>query len=247
MAEWTIGTVVEKVQWTAELFSLRFEAEVDEFRAGQFTRVGLDLDGERVARPYSYVNAPDEPLLEIHFNIVPAGTLSNPLASLEPGDTLWVQRQAGGLLTLDDLPPAQDLWLLATGTAVGPFLSILKTDAPWRRFAKVVLVQAARNEADLAYRSTIDDLRREHADQLRYLPFTSREQLPGALHGRIPAAITDGRLEAEAGMALSADASHVMLCGNAGMLTDTLAVLEQRGMRRHRRREPGHVSMEKYH
>ncbi len=247
MSDWSQGTVTEKHQWTAELFSLRFSADVEPFRAGQFARVGLDVAGERVARPYSYVNAPHEECLEIHFNIVPEGPLSRPLAGLEPGDTLWVQRRANGLLTLNDLPPARELWMLATGTAIGPFLSILKTDAPWQQFERIVLVHAARVAADLAYRDTVGALLRDHPDQLRHIPFTSREHTPGALHGRIPAAIADGRLESEAGLSLHPDYSHVMLCGNSGMIRDTLATLEQRGMRRHTRREPGHVSMEKYH
>jgi ferredoxin/flavodoxin---NADP+ reductase len=39
----------------------------------------------------------------------------------------------------------------------------------------------------------------------------------------------------------------VMLCGNSAMITDVVALLEGRGLRRHSRREPGHISLEKYH
>jgi ferredoxin--NADP+ reductase len=76
--------------------------------------------------------------------------------------------------------------------------------------------------------------------------FVSREEKPGALHGRIPTAIEEGRLEAAAGVELSARASRVMICGNPEMVTDTQATLARRGMQKHRRREPGHIAVENY-
>jgi len=74
----------------------------------------------------------------------------------------------------------------------------------------------------------------------------SRENRPGALHGRIPLAIEEGRLEAAAGVVLSAKTSRVMICGNPEMVTDTHTTLARRGMKKHRRREPGHIAVENY-
>ena len=74
----------------------------------------------------------------------------------------------------------------------------------------------------------------------------SREAAPGALAGRIPAAIDDGRLEARAGVPLTAANAHAMLCGNPAMIDDTQRALATRGMRRHRRRDPGHITLETY-
>jgi ferredoxin--NADP+ reductase len=80
----------------------------------------------------------------------------------------------------------------------------------------------------------------------KYVPFVSRESHPGSLAGRVPAAIQDGRLEAAAGVALDAASSHVMLCGNPQMLKDATAALAERGMRKHRRRNPGHITVESF-
>ena len=82
--------------------------------------------------------------------------------------------------------------------------------------------------------------------QFRYVTFVSREPHAAALSGRIPAAIRDGRLEAAAGVALDAASSHVMLCGNPQMLKDAAAALAERGMRKHRRRNPGHITVESF-
>ena len=247
MTDWLQGTIIERRQWTDDLFSLRFEAPLAEFKAGQFVRIALDIDGERVGRPYSLVNAPHEPLLEIYFNIVKGGPLSPRLAALEPGDTLWLSNTANGFMILDEMPEARHLWLLATGTGIGPFLSILKTDAPWSRFERIVLGHSVQYASELAYRELIESLRTTHDEQLQFVPLVTREAVPGALSQRIPTMIASGELETQAGIPLAAESSHVVLCGNSAMITDVTEELAKRDMRRHRRREPGHITTEKYH
>ena len=64
------------------------EADIAPFRAGQFTRLALEIDGEMVARPYSFVNGPDNPLHEFYFITVPDGPLTRELVRLQPGDGL---------------------------------------------------------------------------------------------------------------------------------------------------------------
>ena len=81
---------------------------------------------------------------------------------------------------------------------------------------------------------------------LRAVSFVSRESKSGTLPGRIPAAIEEGRLEKAADVALSANTSQVMICGNPEMVTDTSAVLARRGMKKHRRRDPGQITVENY-
>ncbi|MFN2308588.1 MAG: ferredoxin--NADP reductase [Gammaproteobacteria bacterium] len=247
MTKWLQGKIVERIHWAEGLFSLRFTAPLGAFKAGQFIRVALDIDGERIGRPYSLVNAPHNPLLEIYFNIVSEGPLSPRLAELAPGDQLWLSDTPNGFLTVDEIPAAQHLWLLATGTGLGPFLSILQTDAPWQRFEKVVLGHSVRFAHDLAYRETIDALRVAHGAQLEFIPLVTREPVPGALPQRITAGIESGALEDRAGIRLSPEQSHVMLCGNAAMITDVSETLAKRAMQRHRRREPGQITSEKYH
>jgi ferredoxin--NADP+ reductase len=247
MASWVEGKVAGKRQWADHLFSVLIDADIRTFKAGQFTRVGLDIDGERVGRPYSYVNAPHERPLEIYFNIVPEGPLSGRLALLEAGAPIFVLESANGYLTLEEVPESRHLWMLATGTAIGPFLSILKSPEAWERFERVVLVHAVRWTAELAYQDVIERLLAEHASQLSFIPFVSREPTDFALSGRIPAAIADGRLEDRAGLRIQPDSSQVMLCGNSAMINDTTVQLEARGLARNRRRKPGHITTEKYH
>lgn len=246
MAGWLSGTVLENRQWTPELFTLRVAAPKLAFEAGQFVRLALDVDGERIARPFSFVNAPDEAAHEFYGVIVPGGPLSPRLAKLAPGDTLYLGDNPSGFLVLSEVPEARTLWMISTGTGIAPFISILRAGALWARYRRVVLVHAVRHETELAYREEIGDLWTQYSERLRYVTFVSREKAPGALAGRIPAAIEDGRLETAAGARLAPEGNQVMLCGNPDMLRDALAVLKARGMTKHRRRSPGQITMEKF-
>lgn len=238
--------MVGKRHWTDELYSLQIDAAVEPFRAGQFTRLALDIDGERVGRPYSFVNAPHEQPLEFYFITIPHGPLTDRLRRLEVGDPIWVSARAGGFFTLASVPDAQNLWLLASGTALGVFLSQLRTEEPWRRFSKVVLVHGVRTAGELTYRDEIARFAALRGEQFAYIPFVSREETDFALHGRIPDAIRDGRLERRAGVRLQASTCQVMICGNPDMVRDTTAVLEERGFKKNRRTHPGQINSENY-
>jgi ferredoxin--NADP+ reductase len=244
--KWLDGRVIENRKWTETLFSLRVEAPKLAFQAGQFVRIALDVGGERVARAFSFVNPPEDPVLEFYGVIVPEGPLSPRLARLRVGEALHIASNPAGFLVLREVPDARTLWLLSTGTGIAPFLSILRSEAPWPRFREVVLVHAVRHARELAYRGMISSLQKQRGPALRYVSFVSREAASGSLAGRIPAAIGDGRLEAAAGMRLSAETSQVLLCGNPDMLKDAGAALAGRGLRKHRRRAPGHITTESF-
>ncbi len=247
--KWLAGTVLENRHWTDALFSLRVQAPALAFEAGQFVRIALDEregdEASRIARPFSFVNPPQDPVLEFYGIVVAGGPLSPRLAALRAGERLYVARNPAGFLVLSEVPDAQTLWLMSTGTGIAPFLSMLQTDIPWRRFDSVVLVHAVRHARELVYRELIASLGARHGS-FRYLSMVSREPAPGALSGRIPAAIEDARLEQAAGRELSPATSHVMLCGNPAMLQDAGAALAARGLRKHRRRAPGHLTVESF-
>jgi ferredoxin--NADP+ reductase len=243
---WIQGAVVAQKRWTNTLLSLQVAAPSIEFEAGQFTKLALEIEGELVARPYSFVNAPQTQPYEFFYSVVPGGPLSARLAALRAGDSVQLSPSPAGFLVLSELPDAENLWLFATGTGIGPFLSILGTETPWRRYRRVILVQAARIADDLAYTATLDDLSSRRQGQFKLLRMLSREERPGHLSGRIPLAIADQRIEHAAGVELQASGSQVMLCGNPGMVADTTDVLKARGLKKHRRRDPGQITVENY-
>ncbi len=164
---------------------------------------------------------------------------------------MLVDRQAFGYLTLDRFVDGPDLWLLATGTGIAPFLSILQDFEVWERFERIILVYSVREARELAYQELIAGLAKleylaEYAHKLQLITTVTREQHPGALNGRITALIENGELERTAGVALTPEHSRVMLCGNPQMIDDTRKLLKKRDMHLSLSRRPGQVAVENF-
>lgn len=251
--KFTRQTLLEVNPLTPSLFTLRTTRDRGfRFRAGQFTKLGVTkADGSTVWRAYSVVSSPYDEFLEFFSIVVPGGEFTSELSRLKVGDTLMVERQAYGYLTLDRFIDGRDLWLLATGTGVAPFLSILQDFEVWEKFERIVLVYSAREARELAYQDLIADLGQreylaEHAHKLTYVPIVTREQVPGALNGRITTLIENGELERAAGVELSPEHSRVMLCGNPQMIDDTRKLLKERNLQLSLTRRPGQVAVENY-
>ena len=247
MANWVTGNVIETKFWTDSLFSLAINAPIKPFTAGQYAKLALDIDGERIQRAYSYVNAPSDNRLEFYFVIVPNGKLSPKLAQLQPGDTLQITDEAAGFFVLDEIPECKNLWMLSTGTAIGPFLSILQEGKDLDRFENIIFLHAVRYEKDLSYLPLMKKLEQQYKGKLRIVTVVSREQCQGSLQGRVPALIESHALENAVGIPLSPETCHVMLCGNPEMVRDTKDMLKNtHSMIKHLRRKPGHISSEQY-
>ncbi|PZP25333.1 ferredoxin--NADP reductase [Pseudomonas kuykendallii] len=251
--KFTRQTLLDVQPLTPSLFSLRTTRDPGfRFRAGQFARLGVTrADGSTVWRAYSMVSAPHDEFLDFFSIVVPGGEFTSELSRLRVGDELLVDKQAFGFLTLDRFVDGRDLWLLATGTGVAPFVSILQDFEVWERFERIFLVYSVREARELAYRELIAglagrDYLREHAHKLRFIPVVTREAHPGALQGRITTLIENGELERAAGETLQPGHSRVMLCGNPQMIEDTRALLKTRDMQLSLSRRPGQVAVENY-
>ena len=251
--KYTRQTLLDVQPLTPSLFSLRTTRDAGfRFRAGQFARLGVTkADGSVVWRAYSMVSSPFDEHLDFYSIVVPGGEFTSELSRLREGDELMIDRQAFGYLTLDRFLDGRDLWLLATGTGIAPFLSILQDFEAWERFDSIKLVYSVRESRELAYQSLIAGLEQreylaDYAGKLQFIPVVTREQHPGALNGRITTLIENGELERAAGLELTPEHSRVMLCGNPQMIDDTRQVLKARGLNLSLSRRPGQVAVETY-
>ncbi|MDD0976083.1 ferredoxin--NADP reductase [Pseudomonas fontis] len=251
--KYTRQTLLDVQPLTPNLFSLRTTRDAGfRFRAGQFARLGVTkADGSVVWRAYSMVSSPFDEHLDFYSIVVPGGEFTSELSRLREGDSLLIDRQAFGYLTLDRFVDGRDLWLLATGTGIAPFLSILQDFEAWERFDSIKLVYSVREAKELAYQELIAGLElrdylADYAGKLQFIPVVTREQHPGALNGRITTLIENGELERAAGLALTPEHSRVMLCGNPQMIDDTRQVLKQRDLQLSLSRRPGQVAIENY-
>jgi len=242
---WIETKIIEHKRWTDVLASLKFKGKVQPYTAGQFTKVGLKIDGELISRPYSYVSSPNDDFLEIVYVKVPDGKLTPALSDLNVGDTLFAMEKASGFFVMSEVPDGEDLWMLATGTGLGVFISLLKTKEPWDRFKNIVLVHGVRAADELTYKTQIDDFTSSFGERFSYIPTVTREKKDGCLNLRIPAGLKNKDFQKIAKLDITKK-SQVMICGNPDMINDTVKLLEKDGLERNRRSKPGNITLEKY-
>lgn len=270
-------TVLSKTTWTPNLFSFTVSRpDSFKFTAGQFVRLGVnpsqlnyykqlsavadtydeELDealNEDIFRAYSIVSSPFDEILEFFSIVIPDGAFTSQLQHLEVGDELLLNTMPFGFLTLAryQKPLPKDLWLLATGTGLAPFLSMLQDLKTWEDYEHIVLAYSARSTEELAYIEKIESLQEdfgslvENPAKLIFIPIVTREPIEGALTERLPKLLLDGTLQARAGIDLDIDSTHVMLCGNPEMVEDTKETLKRLGLVMNRRGE-GNIAVENY-
>ena len=248
--KFSLETVLSVHRWTNTLFSFTMTRPAHfKFTAGQFARIGLKVGDELVVRAYSVVSSPFDETLEFFSIVVPDGAFTSNLQHLKVGDELYLEKIPYGFLTLAryQLPLPQDLWLLATGTGLAPFISMLQDFETWTKYQHINLVYSVRTEAELAYVARIQEIAEtfgEGHQGFKFIPIITRD--PNAiLHDRLPVLIANGELEKEAGLVFNAATTHVMLCGNPQMVDDTKDALKARGLTMNRRGE-GNIAVENY-
>lgn len=250
----TQETVTSIHRWTSTLYSFRITRPAGyTFVAGQFSRLGLLINGEMVTRAYSVTSAEEDDTLEYYVIDVPGGLFTTQLRSLVPGDTIWLEKTTYGFMTPDRFTPASDLWMLATGTGLGPFISILYRRDIWQNYRRLVLVHGVRQADELAYHDTLRALQEQAAalslpaTLTTIFSVTRESTLPdNAFAGRITTLLQDGTLELAAGVTLHPDTSRIMLCGNPEMITQTRELLRDKGFTPVRRDGSGQFISENY-
>jgi len=209
----------------------------------------VDLDGY-VFRAYSVASSPYDEFIEFFSVVIPEGEFTSKVNHIQVGDSLLLNTMPFGYLTLAryQLPLPNDLWLLATGTGLAPFLSILKTIDVWQQYQRIILVYSARTSQELAYQAEIDAIKSIYGDNgaaFVFLPIVTREADYAGEKARIPNLIVSGKLTELVGQKLDKERSHVMLCGNPQMVEDTKEALKSLGLTMNRRGE-GNIAVENY-
>jgi ferredoxin/flavodoxin---NADP+ reductase len=238
--------------WTETLFSFTTTRDPGfRFENGQFTMIGLPVEGRPLLRAYSLVSANHEDTLEFFSIKVPDGPLTSQLQHLKEGDPIIVGRKATGTLLLDNLLPGRNLYLLGTGTGLAPFLSLVKDPEVYDRFERVILIHGVRQIAELAYGERITRELPEHEflgdsvrEKLVYYPTVTREAFRN--NGRITDLITSEKLFEDLDLpALDREDDRVMICGGPDMLRDIKVLLEERDFVEGNQGAPGHFVIEK--
>ncbi len=236
MAAFETERVLDVRHWTQNYFSFTTTRDAGlRFDNGQFVMIGLLVDGKPLLRAYSIASANWEEHMEFFSIKVPDGPLTSRLQHIQPGEDLLVSRKPTGTLLITDLEPGRNLYLLATGTGLAPFLAIIKDPETYERFDNVIVAHGVRETGDLAYRDYIERELPQHEflgetirRKLRYFPAVSRQPFPN--QGRITDLLGNGQMASGLGLdALDARHDRAMICGSPKMLADFRTLLDERG------------------
>jgi ferredoxin--NADP+ reductase len=209
-------------RWSERTFTLTTtRPEGFEFKNGEFVMLGLRVDGKLIPRAYSIASTNHDPHLEFLSIQVPDGPLTSRLGQVHEGNSVWINTKTTGSLTLDHIQPGRNLYLLATGTGLAPFISLIRAGEVFHHFQKVILVHTVRILRGLAYR---EELESRADDHFYYVPTVTREPFETSERGAD--LFRSGKLFEMLGLPI-AEPEHdrVMLCGNPNMnreMTDYL-------------------------
>jgi len=237
--------------------------ELPDFEPGQYVALGIPGSAPRITgsdpeeeqpkpnklilRAYSIASSSKaKEYLEFFVNLVDSGTFTPRLFALRVGERLWMKNKVKGLFTLDDVPADKHVVMVATGTGLAPYLSMLRTNPECHGARRYAVLLGARHARDLGYHEEMLELSC-NCTNITYLPILSRPddgwQGPS---GHVQELWRAGHLERAWGSTPTPDDTHIFLCGNPAMIEEMMELLGAAGFRRHSRHDPGQVHIEEY-
>jgi len=244
--------VLSVTHWTDSLFSFRLSrSDSFRFRSGEFVMIGLpDEQGKLLLRAYSIASPSWDEELEFYSIKVPDGPLTSRLQHIQAGDDVILRPKPVGTLVHNALLPGKRLFLVATGTGIAPFASLLRDPETFERYDEIYLTHTCRQVAELAYSQQLvndlpqDPLVGEEASKLRYLPTTTQQKSDNM--GRITGWIQSEQLTEFFGSTpLNPETDRFMICGSMGLNTDMKTLLSARGFVEGSNSAPGDFAIEK--
>lgn len=239
--------LIGKREISESLFELSFEKPAGySFQCGQFARLGMTIESEKVFRAYSIASHPSEDKITFIIRKVEEGRLSPRLCSLGLGDVVELDDDAQGNLLPSRIPGGKTLWLMCTGSGVSPFLSMLKDPEVWKSWSDIVLVNGCRCVVDSV--PATEAVNMDLPGALTVVVAATREEPIEDNHisGRITDLFSSGMLEEHVGKKISPEESRVLLCGNPAFIDDMRALLKARGFASPRFGKPGNLLAETF-
>lgn len=263
------AAVAQKDELTPRLMILRVVADgwqLPHFTAGQYVVLGLPPAAPRcqLSEPEFETPPPDKLIrraysiasssltaeyMDFYINLVSSGLLTPRLFALEVGSRLWLSSHPVGIFTLAEVPPEKNIVLVATGTGLAPYMSMLSTHMNCAGERRLAVLHGAFHSWDLGYRAELETL--QHlCSNFTYIPTIDRpEDEPVAWHGHtgwVQQLWQAGAVTEAWGFKPTPDNTDVFLCGVPGMIEDMLAILIAEDFREQSHGQPGEVHIERY-
>ena len=240
------------------------EWELPNYDAGQFVALALPAAASRCAeateehtehapdklikRAYSIASSSTQEYIEFYITLVHSGSLTPRIFDLKIGDKIWMGRKAVGMFTISEIANDQNVVLIATGTGVAPYMSMLRSNA-LARTGKILVIHGAANSWDLGYSSELNLLESMFPNFTYYPTITEPKKEPAGWSGDtrfIEEIWNDGVAEKKWGLKPTPEDTHVFLCGNPMMVKGMKETLEADNFVEHKRKVIGQIHIEEF-
>ncbi|MEE9441045.1 MAG: ferredoxin--NADP reductase [candidate division Zixibacteria bacterium] len=262
--------ITQRIEVTKDLIKLRVVPdgwELPDFEPGQYVTLGMPATSPRSERADVEERPPKNPdriimraysiasssiareYIELYIGMVHTGSLSPRLFELKPDDNIWMSTTFRGMFTLREVPPEFNSVLIATGTGVAPYMSMIRTELSSGLKRRFAVFHGAYHSYDLGYHSELSALAAV-SENFSYFPTLSHaheEKTPWNGHeGFVQKLWTDSILEKEWGIRPTSENTHIFLCGNPYMIEEMTELLKKEGFQKHSKKNPGQIHSEQY-
>ncbi len=263
------AVVLQSIEVSPGLMILRVQPDgwdAPEFEAGQYGVLGLPGSAKRfpIADPEDETPDPDKIIkraysiassskskeyVEFFITLVRSGSLTPRLFALNVGDHVFLSPKFKGVFTIDKAPEDANIIMIATGTGLAPYMSIIRSKLSLGNGRRFAIIHGARHSYDLGYRSELMTLT-NICDTFTYMPVISRPEEEhinwGGLVGHAQDIWKDRAVETAWGFKPTPENTHFFLCGAPGMVDDMTKILESEGYKEHKRKDPGQIHLERW-
>jgi ferredoxin/flavodoxin---NADP+ reductase len=240
--------------------------ELPHFEPGQYTLLGLPPTARRctlstpepeppeadrmIVRAYSMASSSlTGEYMDFYVSLVSNGALTPRLFALNVGDRLWLSDRVVGMFTLREVKPDRHIVLVATGTGLAPYMSMLTTHLDCGGPRKIAVLHGAFHSWDLGYRDELLTL--QHlCSNFSYIPTIDKpEEEPAPWHGKtgwVQNLWRDGAVRDAFGFEPTPENTDVFICGNPNMIKEMESVLTAEGFQEHSHGREGQIHIERY-
>ncbi|MFA6571658.1 MAG: ferredoxin--NADP reductase [Bacteroidota bacterium] len=258
------ATISGKILITPDLMVLRIRTDEPrkEFKAGQFTSIGLlasELrspnsvitleridDDELIVRSYSIASANHETQnFEFYISQVKSGQLTPRIFNLTLGNRIWIDKKITGIFSLNEVPENCDIVMVATGTGLAPYISFLRSHLNEHKNVKLAVFHGAAYPWDLGYFSELSFISQTFPNFYYFPTLLKADDSWAGLRGYIQTHLENKVLESS-GIELNPDKTHFFLCGNPKMVSSVSEFLEKYNYTRNTKKAVGSLHVEEY-
>ena len=227
-----LDLVVTEVQhYTDKLFRIRTQRPSSyRFTAGEFVMIGME---DAPNRAYSLTSGPYDDYLEFYSIKVQDGPLTSKLQHVKVGDTIKVGDKPTGTLILANLELGGHLVMMATGTGIAPFISLLRDPEVYDLFENITVTWTTRTHAE-------QDCYRDFLNEMPIEYFSTITQEPAEFEGRIQKFLNHGILTVD-----NPDKQRIMICGSINFNNDLKEYFNNLGFNEGNKRKQGTFVQEK--